>query len=144
MMRKLVTSLASLAIIAFLVAPAAAAEQSGTVQISSTSVAAGIGVTWGNGELVLNDGSKHSFSVDGLSIVDVGIASVSAAGKIYNLKKLEDFNGTYVAGQAGAALGGGASVTRMKNQNDVVIELSSTQSGVRLTLAPEGVTLKLQ
>lgn len=144
MMRRLVTGLMSLAVIAFLVAPASAQEQSGTVTISSTAIAAGIGVSWGDGQLVLNDGSTHSFSVDGLSVVDIGISSVSAAGKIYNLKKLEDFNGTYVAGEAGAVVGGGAGVSRMKNQNDVVIELTSTQAGVRFTLAPAGVTLQLK
>jgi len=129
--------------LAFATAALADDVQSGTVKIESTSVALGVGVTWGDGELTY-DGQVYHFSVSGLSVVDLGIASVSAAGEVYNLNRLEDFAGTYVAGEAGAALGGGASITRMKNQNGVVIQLDSTQSGAKLTLAAEGVKVEMK
>src|SRR6202162_6383169 len=78
---------------------------SGTVTIESKSVALGIGVSWGDGKL--NYESKtYDFSVKGLSVIDLGVSKVSARGKVFNLKKLEDFSGTYAAAQAGAARGG--------------------------------------
>ncbi|MEO1191680.1 MAG: hypothetical protein AAFY02_07985 [Pseudomonadota bacterium] len=115
---------------------------SGTLTIESTSIALGIGVTWGDGKLEYG-GKTHSFSVNGLSVVDLGLSSVTANGKVFNLKRLQDFNGNYVAGQAGAALGGGVSVARMRNQNGVIIELNSTQTGAKLTLAAEGIQIEL-
>ena len=83
----------------------AAAEDkpSGTVTIESKSVALGIGVSWGDGKLSYQ-GKTHTFSIRGLSVVDVGIAKVSARGKVFHLNKLEDFAGTFAAAQAGAAL----------------------------------------
>jgi hypothetical protein len=76
--------------------------------------------------------------------VDVGIAKVSARGKVFNLNKLEDFAGTFAAAQAGAAVGGGMSVVALRNQNGVVLELTSTQTGVKFTLAGEGIEVKLR
>jgi type VI secretion system protein ImpH len=41
-------------------------------------------------------------------VVDLGVASVTATGEVYNLTAHEKFEGNYVAGEAGAVLGGGA------------------------------------
>jgi hypothetical protein len=123
----------------------AAAEDkpSGTVTIESKSVALGVGVSWGDGKLNYQ-GKTQTFSVRGLSVVDVGVAKVSARGKVFNLNKLEDFTGTYAAAQAGAAVGGGMSVVTLRNQNGVVMELTATQTGVKFTLAGEGIEVKLK
>ena len=121
----------------------AADKPSGTVTIESKSVALGVGVSWGDGKLNYK-GKTHTFSVKGLSVVDLGISKVSARGKVYHLDKVEDFSGTYAAAQAGAAVGGGMSVVALKNENGVVMELSSTQTGVKLTLAGEGIEIKLK
>ena len=77
---------------------AAAGSDTGTVSLQSKSVAAGIGVSWGDGSLVYR-GNRYAFSVDGLSVLDLaGVSSealpaVSATGNVTNLKRLEDFNG---------------------------------------------------
>ena len=118
-------------------------KPSGTVTIESKSVALGVGVSWGDGKLSYQ-GKTHTFSVKGISVVDVGIAKVSARGKVFHLKKLADFAGTYAAAQAGAAVGGGMSVAALRNQNGVVLELTSTQTGVKFTLAGEGIEVKLK
>ena len=122
---------------------AATPQSSGTVQISSSAVAAGIGVTWGDGTLKYRDQS-YAFSVNGLSVADLGISSITASGEVSNLNKIEDFSGNYAAGEAGVALAGGPSDVVMKNENGVVIRLHGTQQGVRLTLAAQGVSLKLK
>lgn len=118
-------------------------KPSGTVTIESKSVALGVGVSWGDGKLTYQ-GKTHTFSVQGLSVVDVGISKVSARGKVFHLDKLEDFAGTYAAAQAGVAVGGGMSVAALRNQNGVVLELTSTQTGLKFTLAGEGIEVKLK
>ena len=115
----------------------------GTVSIESKSVALGVGVSWGDGKLRFK-GKTHTFSIKGLSVLDLGIAKVSAQGKVYHLAKVEDFSGNYAAAEAGAAVGGGMAVITLKNQNGVVMELSSTQTGVKLTAAGEGLDIKLK
>lgn len=122
---------------------AAADGPSGTVTIESTSVALGVGVSWGDGKLRYKD-KTYAFSVRGLSVVDVGVSKVSARGKVYHLNQLKDFAGTFTAGQAGAAVGGGMSVVALRNQNGVVLELTATQTGVKFTLAGEGLEVKLK
>jgi len=122
---------------------AGAQEPSGKVAIESKSVAVGIGVTWGDGKLTYQ-GKEHRFTVNGLSVVDVGVSKVSTTGSVYHLKKLSDFAGNYAAAEAGAALGAGKNVIAMRNQNGVVMELTSTATGIQFTLAPKGVEVKLK
>jgi hypothetical protein len=142
--RTTVAALAAAALALAVAGPVASADDvlSGTVSIESTSVALGIGVTWGDGQLTYN-GQTYPFSINGLSVVDLGVSSVTASGEVYNLQKLEDFSGNYVAGEAGAVVGGGGSIVHMENQNGVVIKLNTTQTGAKLTLAAEGVDIDL-
>ena len=143
--RAFVISLMALGSLAMMspVNAADAQEPSGTVKISSTAVAVGIGVTWGDGTLSLH-GNSYAFSVNGLSVVDLGISNVTTTGEVFNLKNVADFSGNYVAGEAGIAVAGGPSDVIMKNEKGVVLRLHGTQQGVRLTLAAQGVALKLK
>ena len=138
-------SLMALAVCIFFSAAAVTAEDapSGQVSIKSKSIAIGVGVTWGEGVLTFQ-GKEHKFKLSGLSVIDLGVSSLSVTGEVYHLKNLADFNGTYVAGTAGAAVAGGVSATAMKNQNGVVMKLKSTQQGVKFTLAPEGTKITLK
>jgi hypothetical protein len=120
-----------------------ASDLSGTVTVTATSVAVGIGWSWGSGTLTLLDGSEHRFKVDGLDIVAVGIKQATGVGNVYNLKKLEDFEGKYVKVAAGATVGGGAGATSMRNDKGVVINLTSVGQGVSFTLAVSGMGVTL-
>jgi hypothetical protein len=113
-----------------------------TLSLSDGSVAVGIGFTWGTGTLGYQD-KTYRVKVQGLSVGEVGITQASATGKVFNLAKLEDFSGTYVAAGAGATVGGGAGATVLRNQKGVVIELTGTTQGVSLKLAAEGIQLTL-
>src|SRR5215510_3231514 len=115
----------------------------GKVTLESKTVAVGIGVSWGDGKLVYQD-KEYTFSVSGLSVVDLGISKASATGDVFNLKKVSDFSGNYVAAQASAALAAGAGAIAMKNQNGVVMQLTGTGTGVKLALGPKGVDVKLK
>ncbi len=128
----------------FLCAATAVAEDkqpSGQVSISTTSIAIGLGTQWGSGVLLFK-GKQYNFDLRGFSVIDVGVTTISAEGNVYNLEKVEDFFGTYRAAEAGAALGAGAGAVTMKNQAGVVMNLTSAKKGLKLKLAPEGLTVK--
>jgi hypothetical protein len=114
----------------------------GTVDLTGGSIAAGIGFSWGHGQLNYG-GQSYSFKLSGLSVVDVGAASISAAGQVYNLRNLADFNGNYVAMTAGMAVAGGGSGAYLKNQHGVVIKLHSTEAGLRFNLSAGGLKVTL-
>ena len=126
-----------------LAGPATAEDTpSGSVTVKSTSIALGIGVTWGDGQLTFQ-GNTYKFNVSGLSVVDLGMSTITAIGGVYNLTDVADFAGNYVAGQAGVSVGGGYSTLVMENQNGVVIKLSARETGAKLTLAAEGMQIDL-
>jgi len=122
---------------------AAETPTTGTVAIQSTSVAAGIGVQWGDGILTVN-GKKYPFSLQGLEVVGLGYSEIKAEGTASNLTKLSDFEGVYASAEAGAAAGSGPSTVTMKNPNGVVITLHALQEGLKLTLAAGGVNIALK
>jgi hypothetical protein len=145
MKRLAIVTVVILALFLYLPGIAAAQEKEADayLELSEGSVAIGIGYSWGDGTLTYQ-GKKYPVEVKGLSVVDVGVTKVSAFGKVYGLKKLEDFNGNYTAATAEGTLGAGAGATTMKNQNGVVIDLYTTTKGLNLKLAPSGISLKLK
>jgi hypothetical protein len=149
-MRRMARKMACLLVLALLAggmwSVAVAQEDSdlsGTITVTATSVAAGIGWSWGKGTLTMLDGSQHDFKVSGLDVVAVGIKQATGVGHVYNLKKLEDFEGQYVKATAGAAVGGGMGATSMRNDKGVVINLTGVGQGVDFRLAVSGVEVTL-
>jgi hypothetical protein len=145
-MKRVTGSIVVLAMVLVLSGLALAAEDKkpdATLKLSEGQVAIGIGWSWGKGVLTYK-GKDYPFKVEGLSVGDVGVTKADAVGKVYNLKKMSDFNGTYTSAAAQGTLGGGAGVSAMKNQNGVVIELTSTTQGVNVKLAGEGVKFTLE
>src|SRR5262245_50952724 len=53
------------------------------------------------------------------------LKQATGVGKVYNLKKVEDFEGKYIQAVAGAAVGGGASASSLRNEKGVVINLTA-------------------
>ena len=114
-----------------------------TLRVRTTSIAVGIGYSWGEG-IVTFQGQEYPCRVDGLSVGEVGISSTDAIGNVYHLTNLEDFSGNYMAVSAGGALAGGGGVATMRNQDGVVIDLRGTSQGVKITLAVQGVKIALE
>jgi hypothetical protein len=114
-----------------------------TIDFSGGAVAAGIGYSWGGGVLHFQ-GKDYPFSVGGLSVVDVGAASVTGSGEVFNLNNVADFSGNYIAAGAGATIAGGGSVAVLENQKGVVIHFHSTTQGLRLHLSGSGISIKLK
>jgi hypothetical protein len=115
----------------------------GSVSIDMMSVAAGIGFSSGSGVLMF-EGKRLLFQIDGLSVGNVGISSISAVGNVYNMKSVSQFAGNYAAVGAGVTLAGGVAGLKMQNQSGVVINLYAVQQGVQLNIGPQGfnVTMK--
>jgi len=116
---------------------------SGTVNLNVGSVAAGIGWSWGGGVMTF-EGAEHNFDIQGLSLADVGISKFTAAGIVYNLKKLEDFNGVYHGVKGGVTIAGGKGAIALKNEHGVVLELNGSGQGLKFALGTQGVTIKLK
>jgi hypothetical protein len=146
-MKRFSAMVVVLGMVAILAGLALAAEKEktpdATLKLSEGQVAAGIGWSWGKGVLTLK-GKDYPFKVGGLSVGDVGITKAEATGTVYNLKKLEDFNGTYASAAAQATVGVGVGATAMKNKKGVVIHLHPKTKGVNLKLAGEGVKFTLE
>jgi len=113
------------------------------VELESTAIAAGLGARIGKGNLLVG-GEEHPFKVTGVSLGDLGISRISAEGPVDNLDDLSLFDGHYVAVEAGAAAGVGASTLKMRNEHGVVITLESSLKGFQLTLGAQGLDIELQ
>ena len=133
----LVTALASYAVAAEKATP------SGKVTMQSTSIAVGIGVTWGDGKLTFK-GKDYPFSIDGLTLVDWGISKAQAEGEVYNLTDPAKLGGTYLAAEAGLTLAGGMGGMVLRNQDNVVLHLRSVSQGARLQLGTSGLIIKMK
>jgi hypothetical protein len=145
MHRRWFVSVALAAMVALLAGPALADDKKpdATLRLSEGTVAAGIGWTWGHGEL--NYGGKtYKFKVDGLSVAEVGVTKAEATGTVYNLKSLDDFDGVYAAATAEGTAGKGAGVSSLRNAKGVVINLKSETKGANVKVAAEGLKLKLE
>ena len=119
------------------------ATPSGKVTMQSTSIAVGIGVTWGDGKLTFK-GKDYPFSIDGLTLVDWGISKAQAEGEVYNLTDPAKLGGTYLAAEAGLTLAGGMGGMVLRNQDNVVLHLRSVSQGARLQLGTSGLTIKMK
>jgi len=136
---------ALVAAVILLAVPALAEDKkpAATMSLSEGSVAAGIGWSWGHGTLLFK-GKAYKIKIEGLSVGEVGLTNVKAMGKVYDLKKLEDFEGVYAAGGAGATAGKGAGASALTNANGVSILLTSQTKGASLKIAAEGLKLKIE
>jgi hypothetical protein len=145
MHRRFFISVALAAMVALLAGPALADDKKpdATLRLSEGTVAAGIGWSWGHGELNFG-GKTYKFKVDGLSVAEVGITKAEATGSVYNLKGIEDFEGVYAAAGAEGTAGKGAGVSSLRNSKGVVINLKSETKGANIKIAGEGLKLKLE
>ena len=116
---------------------------SAKVSIESNSIALAVGVSWGDGWLSFKR-QHQPFSVQGLTLVDIGIAKATAVGEVYNLTDVSQFEGTYLASETGFTLAGGMGGISMRNKNGVVLQLRAVSEEGLLQLGRGGMTVKLR
>ena len=122
--------------------PTSAQVPDGVIELSGGSVAAGIGFSWGGGTLIFQ-GKRYPLKISGFTLASVGITDYTAAGNVTGLRTAQDINGIFTSVAAGATLGGGGNIAAMRNQNGVVIQMTSTTAGLSLTVAAEGVKITI-
>jgi hypothetical protein len=113
-----------------------------TLDISGSRGGVGVGVVQASGTLHFQ-GQNYPVQVHGFTIGGVGGSTITATGDVYNLGKLNDLDGTYVAVSAGAALGGGSGGATMRNEHGVVIKVHGATQGADVHLSVGRVALKV-
>ena len=120
-------------------------EPDATLTFQSTNVGVGVGVQWGSGVLTLKDGTELPFKVSGGKVVTAGFTKVTGKGKVFGLKTVEDFNGSYGKLGAGGAFVKGKSISVLENEvTKVKIHLSADQEGVEIDLSAGGLGFKIE
>ncbi len=122
--------------------PGASGPVSGHVTITAKAADVGIGFTWGNGVLRYK-GHDYHFTVKGVDVAAVGFSTVVGHGRVYGLKHLHDFDGTYGAANGEATLGNGIGGRYLKNGNGVELRIDDVSKGARLSGAGQGIELRL-
>ena len=128
---------------AIAVAEEAQPKPSGTVTIHQVQVSF-IGSGAGGGGTLHFQGRNYPFKLGGLGIGGIGVTSIDATGTVYNLTRVEDFEGTYGETRTGWAVGSeGKGQMWMKNPNGVYIHLMAQRKGLSLNLGASGMVVHL-
>lgn len=130
--------------------PAAPADRnapsplSATATFKATSIAFGVGYSWGHGILTYK-GRTYPFTVKGLSALGIGAASIDGTAEVYKLNALADFEGVYGAAGVGVTIGPvGAGTGGLTNRKGVELRLNTQSEGLELTVAISGVTIEFE
>lgn len=123
--------------------PGASGPVTGSIVLSAKGAGVGVGYTWGDGLLTFK-GRKYPFSIEGVTIADVGFSRISGRGRVYHLRRLEDFSGTYAAATGEATLVNGVAGQILQNANGVQIRIDNVTRGARLQGSADGIKLTLK
>ncbi|WGD29643.1 hypothetical protein AncyloWKF20_18025 [Ancylobacter sp. WKF20] len=133
-----------LALAALIGAVSMASAADGTISIRILKAGFIVGGSGGDGVLTFQ-GRKYPLSVGGLSYgLTFGASETRLRGTVKNIRKASDVSGVYAQGGAGAALGKGAQVVVLTNQNGAVLELGGEQKGLIVSLDLSGLALSLK
>lgn len=102
---------------------------SATVKIQQVSAAYYGSATKGEGTLYFQ-GQRRKFSIASVGVGGTGGLKVSATGKVFGLKNLSSFNGTYRGISRGLTLIEGKMHAKLTNENGVVIYFSGETEGL--------------
>ena len=132
-------------LLTFAVSSSSAQVPDGTIKVTSRMVAQGVGLSWGEGVLTYK-GRDYPFTFKASGLfrdIDTKIAAAELSGRVFELKRLEDFSGNYQKDAMDSASGASNRAT-MKNQKGVVVNLVSAVEGRRFTLSREGMDIELK
>lgn len=88
-------------------------------------------------------GQKRSFTVKGLGAGGTGVQNISAVGKVYHLKSLAGFPGTYTGARSGLTLFQGKMHERLANNKGTVIYLTGKTSGLATSMGLDKLVIEL-
>lgn len=113
-----------------------------SVTVKITNVSLGVAINWGEGVLTFEN-RNHPFRVRGLGIVGVGGSSIDATGTVFNLDRLEDFEGSWAKIDGAAVLGRASSGGVSLSNGPSVMILTGSQKGARLGAGGGAVRIEL-
>ena len=118
-------------------------KPSGSVNIHQVQVAfIGSGAV-GGGTLYYR-GRSYPFKLGGLGIGGIGVSTLDATGGVYNLRRLQDFEGVYGQARIGWAVGEqGKGDMWLQNANGVYLRLKARRQGLALSLGADGMVVRL-
>ena len=118
------------------------AVESGTFSVEIVRVSFIGSAAHGSG-LLHYGGKTYKFKANGLGAGGFGASKTTLHGTAYNLKKREDFAGTYVNVRSGVAVGEAdvAKSIYVKNENGVELKGTPDMDGVQLNLGVDGVVI---
>ena len=119
--------------------------QSATFTVKGTQAMRLAAGTSGEGSLIFH-GWQHPFDVSHakLKISDKAGDFVEVHGIVYNLNKVEDFNGTYAPIKANLEAGKGLQGAWARNDEGVTIYVDTTDKNVEVNLEAKGATITLK
>jgi hypothetical protein len=97
----------------------------------------------GGGTLYFH-GRSYPFKLGGLGIGGFGVSTLDAAGSVYNLGNLRNFEGVYGQARMGWAVGQhGKGDMWLQNSNGVYLRLKARRQGLALSLGADGMVVRL-
>ncbi len=121
-----------------------AQAESGRIQFTVIMAGVVIGGSGGSGTLSFK-GRRYGLSIGGLSYgFTFGASQTDFRGTVSNIRRAQDVEGVYAAGSAGAALGRGAQMIVLTNQNGAVLTLSGRSVGAIVSADLNGLALSLR
>nr|WP_298689841.1 hypothetical protein [uncultured Dongia sp.] len=116
---------------------------SGSIRIEQVQIAFIGSGNLGGGTLTVG-GRQYDFTVGGLGVGGIGLSKMVATGTVYNLRNIEDFDGAYVQGRYGLAIGTiSAGELVLGNARGVVLKLEAERTGLALSLGGDAVYIDL-
>jgi hypothetical protein len=118
-------------------------KPSGSINIHQVQVAfIGSGAI-GGGTLHYR-GRSYPFKLGGLGIGGFGVSTLDATGSVYNLHRLQEFEGVYGQARMGWAVGEqGKGQMWLQNSNGVYLRLRARRQGLALSLGADGMVVRL-
>jgi len=125
-------------------AQSAPPRPSGSVNIHQVQVAF-IGSGTAGGGTLYYGGRSYPFNLGGLGIGGIGISTLDATGTVYNLRRVQDFEGVYGQTRIGWAAGQhGKGEMWLQNPSGVYMKLKAKRKGLALSLGADGMVVSLK
>ncbi len=142
--RSIVPVAAAMMIATAVFAPANAAAADATISLDIFKAGFIVGGSGGSGTLTYK-GRSYPVTIGGVSLgATIGASKARLVGKVHNLKRVGDIEGTYTATGAGYAVAGGERVADLKNSNGVELKVKGKQIGLEVSLDLSGMEVKLK
>ena len=114
-----------------------------TVKIDIVQASYYASATAGSGTLRYQ-GRSYPFSIKSLGGGGLGAQSIHATGKVYRLKSLAGFSGTYTGARSGLTLLEGRMYERLENANGTVIYITGNTSGLATSMGIDKFVIELK